>query len=150
MANRGGSTMLDVAEEFGYWFLFSVMISLAQLWLVVFAYYAMRKQFTWMELIGNGSLLFFATTMASKTAGEYFRKVKPRKRNGVATLVCLFAMIAIIFPSVFIYALITAIRVGMMSGNMLAPDRVTFISDVLALAALLFSLGFTFVIRYGG
>jgi hypothetical protein len=134
-----------ILKEFGYWFLFTVVIALAQLWLIPCAYYLTQKQFTWVELIGNGSLLFFATTITSKTAGEYFKKVKTR--NEGTTLLCLTVMFIIIIPAVFTYALVTASRVGIMAANSLSPERVAMVSDVLAASGLLFSLAYTFIIR---
>jgi hypothetical protein len=142
--------MLDIVEEFGYWFLFSIVIALAQLWLIPCAYYLTQKQFTWVELIGNGSLLFFATTITSKTAGEYFKKVKSQKRTRFTTLFCLFGMVIIVLPAVFTYALVTASRVGMMAATVLSPERVATVSDVLAVSGLLFSLAYTFIIRAYG
>src|SRR5437763_6339258 len=71
----------EILKELGYWFLFRIVIALAQLWLVPFGYYLMHRPWTWVDLVGNGSLLFFATTTASKATGEYFKRVQRRRRS---------------------------------------------------------------------
>lgn len=135
-------------HEIGYWLVFSVVIALAQLWLVPLLYYLTSKQLTWVELIGNGSLLFFATTITSKTAGEYFKKV--RGGNPWATLLCIGVTFGIVFASVFCYALVIADRTGMFPPKSLSPEHVAFLSDVLAASGLLFSFGYTLYIRAYG
>lgn len=137
--------ILDILKELGYWLLFSVILALAQLWLIPFVYYLTNKPWTWVELVGNGSLLFFATTITSKTAGEYFRKVK--SRNELATLFCIAVTFIVVILSVFAYGLLTASRVGIAPGISLAPEKVAFLSNILALSGLIFSLAFTLIIR---
>jgi uncharacterized membrane protein len=138
----------SIAREIGYWALFSVVIALAQLWLIPVGYYLLTKPWTLVELIGNGSLLFFATTITSKTAGEYFKRVKGH--HGWATLICLTAMIFIVFVSVFAFALEAAVRAGAMSPDALSPERVTGISLGLAFAGIVFSFAYTLYIRAYG
>jgi hypothetical protein len=134
----------EVLKEFGHWFLFSVAIALAQLWLIPFGYYLAKKPWTWVDLVGNGSLLFFATTITSKTAGEYFKRVK--RRSDVATLFCIGMTLIIVFLSVFAYTLVISSRIGLLGAN-LAPERVATSSDMLALSSLIFSAAFTLIIR---
>lgn len=133
-----------ILEELGYWLLFSLVIGLAQLWLIPLAYYLGQKPWTWIDLIGNGSLLFFATTITSRTAGEYFRKVKQASK--VATLLCIVTMFAIIIVSVFSYGIIVATR---MEAPVIAlsPARVAITSALVAIFGLLFSLSYTIYIR---
>jgi hypothetical protein len=133
----------EVLEEFGHWFLFSVVIALAQLWLLPFGYYLVQKPWTWVGLVGNGSLLFFATTITSKTAGEYFKKVK--RRGGWATTLCIGVTFVIVFLSVFAYALV--ISTGLLGVNSLKPERVAALSNGLAISGLIFSASFTLFIR---
>jgi hypothetical protein len=128
--------------------LFSVIIALAQLWLIPSFYYLTQKPWTWAELVGNGCLLFYATTITSKTAGEYFKRVKTR--NEWATLVCIAMTFIIVALSVFVYALVTATRAGLVLANPLSPERVARISDGLALSGLIFSGAFTLIIRAYG
>jgi hypothetical protein len=84
----------SIFHELGYWFVYSLLIALAQLWLIPVAYYLVDRPLKLVELIGNGSLLFFATTTASKTAGEYFKKVKVHLP--MAKLVCITMLLLII------------------------------------------------------
>lgn len=135
----------DILKEFGYWVLFSVVISLAQLWLIPLAYYLANKSWTWVDLIGNGSLLFFATTITSKTAGEYFKKVKGH--HEIATLLCGAVAFIIILVSVFAYAVVTASRVGALANITLSPARIARTSDLLAVTGLVFSLAYTIYFR---
>lgn len=136
-----------VLKDFGYWFLFSIVISLAQLWLIPCFYYLTQKPLTWLELVGNGSLLFFATTITSKTAGEYFKK---GKSNELATLFCIGVTFLIVMMSVFAYALVTAARMGILASNSLSPERVATVSNILALSGAIFSGAFTLLIRVDG
>ncbi len=138
----------EVFKDLGYWMLFGVIIALAQLWLIPFAYYLLKRPLTWVELIGNGSLLFFATTITSKTAGEYFKKVKGH--HGWATLLCLFVTVVIILLSVFAYALVIAARLEKAIANALSPERVATMSTVLAAAGLIFGFAYTIYIRVFG
>lgn len=146
-------TRVDVGStgylhEIGYWLFFSVLIALAQLWLVPLLYYLTSKSLTWVELIGNGSLLFFATTITSKTAGEYFKKV--RGGHPWATLLCIGVTLGIVLASVSCYALVIADRTGILPPKSLSPDHVAVLSDVLAASGLIFSLGYTLYIRAYG
>jgi hypothetical protein len=138
----------SVTREIGYWLLFSVLVALAQLWLIPLAYYLTKQPFTLVELIGNGSLLFFATTTTSKAAGEYFKRVKGKHEG--ATLICVTVMLLIIFVSVFVYALEIATRLSRLQGVSLSPERVTNVSIVLALSGLIFSFSYTLYIRAYG
>ncbi len=138
----------QVLKDFGYWLLFSIVISLAQLWLVPCIYYLTQKPLTWVELIGNGSLLFFATTITSKTAGEYLKKGK--SRSELATLICIGVTFLIVMMSVFAYALVTAVRIGVMAANSLSSERVATFSDILALSGAIFSFAFTLLVRVDG
>lgn len=131
----------------GYWLLFSVIVSLAQLWLVPLAYYIMSKPLTWVELIGNGSLLFFATTITSKTAGEYFKKV--HGSHAIATLICVAVTLLTVLTSAFVYAFVTATRMGVLSANM-SPEKVTSLSDLLAGSGIVFSFAYTIYVRVYG
>jgi hypothetical protein len=142
------NTKGSIFKEIGYWLLFSVLVALAQLWLIPLAYYLTKKPFTLIELIGNGSLLFFATTTASKIAGEYFKKVKGN--HEVATLLCVTVMLVIIFVSVFVYALEVASRLGGLGVTPLSPERVTSVSILLAISGLIFSFAYTLYIREYG
>ena len=135
-------------KDFGYWLLFSIVISLAQLWLIPCFYYLTQKPWTWVELIGNGSLLFFATTITSKTAGEYFKKGK--NPGGLATLVCIGVTFLIVMMSVSAYALVTASRMGILALNSLSPERVATFSNILALSSAIFSFAFTLLVRVDG
>ena len=135
-------------KGFGYWLLFSIVISLAQLWLVPCIYYLTKKPLTWAELIGNGSLLFFATTITSKTAGEYFKKSKDL--GWLPTLVCIGVTFLIVMMSVSAYALVTASRMGILTLNSLSPERVATFSNILALSGAIFSFAFTLLIRGDG
>jgi hypothetical protein len=145
-----------VLKDIGYWILFSLVLALAQLWLIPVGYYLVKKPLTLVDLIGNGSLLFFATTITSRTAGEYFRKV--RGHHGWATLVCIFAMLGIVLPSVFAYAFEVAFRVGLGGASSpqgvtvasLSPERITLLSLVLAISGTVFSFGYTLYIRAYG
>jgi hypothetical protein len=142
----GNQTVADLLEECGYWALFSVLIALAQLWLIPFAYYAYQRPWTLVDLVGNGSLLFFTTTITSKTAGDYFRKVRVRSKG--LTLFCIAITFGIVLLSVFLYAIVVAApRIGITAGNSLRPDRVARLSEVLAISGLLFSFVFTLIIR---
>lgn len=136
----------EIAEEFAYWVFFSVVIALAQLWVVAGLLYAAHRPFTWAGLIGNGSLLFFATTITSKAAGEYFKKVKGSHRW--ATLICVAGMIIIIIASTSLYALVAAATI--FASDSLTAARVAGMSDVLAACGLAFSLGYTLYIRAYG
>ena len=149
--------MGGVLKDIGYWILFSLVLALAQLWLIPLGYYLVKKPLTLVDLIGNGSLLFFATTITSRTAGEYFRRVKGHHAG--ATLVCLFAMLVIVLPSVFAYAFEIAFRAGLDGTSSsperitvlsLAPERITMLSLVLAVSAVIFSFGYTLYIRAYG
>ena len=138
----------EVCKDLGYWLLFSIVIALAQLWLVPFAYYLTNQSVTWVQLIGNGSLLFFSTTITSKTAGEYFRRVKAH--SAFATLICIFATLVIILFSVFGYGLVIATHVGILPVSTLSAERVTTMSDVLAVSGIIFSFGYTIYLRVFG
>jgi len=138
----------SVSRELCYWLLYSVVFALAQLWLVPLGYYLFNKPMTLVALIGNGSLLFFATTIASKTAGEYFKKVK--KHHEWASFMCIAVMSLIIVPSVFAFAFETAARAGVMQTEALAPERVTNLSLILAVSGVIFSLAYTLLIRAYG
>lgn len=138
----------EVVKDLGYWLLFGVVISLAQLWLVPFAYYFTTQPVTWVQLVGNGSLLFFATTITSRTAGEYFRK--PKAHSAFATLICIAATFIIILLSVFGYGLVIATHVGLLPTSSLSAERVTTVSDVLAASGIIFSCAYTIYLRVFG
>lgn len=138
----------EIIKEFGYWILFSVVIALAQLWLIPWAYFLANKPWTWVGLVGNGSLLFFATTITSKTSGEYFKRVKGR--HEIATLVCVAVTFIIISISVFAYAVVMASRVGALTNITLSPARIATTSDLLAISGVIFSLAYTIYIRIYG
>ena len=138
----------SVAHELGYWLFYSVVLALAQLWLIPVVYYVYDKPFTLIEVIGNGSLLFFATTTASKTTGEYFKKVKAH--HPMAKLVCIAMMLLIILPSVCAYALEIATRIGGASNLALSALKVTRLSLGLAVTGIIFSLSFTLLTRAYG
>jgi hypothetical protein len=137
----------DISKEILHWLFFSIAIGLAQLWLIPLFYYLFQKHITWVELIGNGSLLFFATTVTSKTAAEYFRKVKGDTTGHV---LCFALAILIIMASVTCYAAVTATRGNLVPAASLSPERVTFMSDILAGAGIVFSLAYTSLIRAFG
>ena len=129
-----------------YWLLFSVLISLTQLWLVPLFYYLLNKPLTWVDLIGNGSLLLFATTLTSKTTGEYFKKVTTHHWFASSFFVLLtFAVTAMAVGS---YALMLASRTGsLLSDRAVTPEKMTIVSGWLAATGLVFSLAGTIYIR---
>ena len=138
-----------LVKEICYWTFFSVVVSLAQLWLVPVAYYLVRKPWTVVGLVGNGSLLFFATTITAKTAGEYFKKVKGH-HEWAATLGCSVMTFLTVILSAFILGLESAARAGVMAADTLSPERVTVLSVGLAVSGLIFSLGYTLLMRKMG
>lgn len=138
----------DIGKEISYWLWFSVLLSLAQLWLVPLLYYLVKKPWTVVGLLGNGSLIFFATTITSKTGGDYFKKVKGH--HAWATFGCIAVMLLVVVVSIFVFALEAAIHAGLMAADALSPERVTGLSIVLAVSGLLFSLGYTIFIRRFG
>lgn len=138
----------SIAHELGYWLFYSVLLALAQLWLIPVVYYVYDKPFTLIDVIGNGSLLFFATTTASKTTGEYLKKVKTH--HPIAKLFCIAMMLLIILPSVCAYSLEIATRIGGMTTLVLSPLRVTRLSLGLAVTGIMFSLSFTLLTRAYG
>lgn len=107
-----------------------------------------NKPWTIIELLGNGSLLFFATTITSKTAGEYFKRV--RGHHAIATPMCVICLISILLPSVFAYGIEAATRVGVTASESLSPGRVTRVSLFLAGSAILFSLSYTLFVHAFG
>lgn len=138
----------QVLKDLVYWLFFGVIIALAQLWLIPFGYYLTSKSVTWVQLVGNGSLLFFSTTITSQTAGEYFKK--PKAHNAAATLLCIVPTLGIIILSVCGYGLVIATQLGMLPANSLSAERVTTVSDILAIAGMIFSFGFTIYLRVFG
>jgi len=140
-----GSWLGSNAKEFLYWIVFSILISLAQLWLIPILCYLAKKPWTLVGMIGDGSLLFFATTITSKTGGEYFKKVKGHHEWW--TFGCIATMLFIIVPSVFVFGIEAAIRAGLMPASSLSPERVTHFSLVLAISGIIFSLSYTLLIH---
>jgi hypothetical protein len=140
-ASKTGGT----GKEIAYWIFFSVLISLAQLWLIPILCYLAKKPWTLVGLIGDGSLLFFATSITSKTGGEYFKKVKGH--HEWLTFGCVVTMVGIIVLSVFVFSLEAAIRLNLMPANSLSPERVTHMSIGLAGSGILFSLAYTLFIH---
>jgi hypothetical protein len=138
----------NIFHELGYWLLYSLLLALAQLWLIPLAYYLYDKPLALVDVIGNGSLLFFATTTASKTAGEYFKKVKTH--HPTAKLFCIGLLLLIILPSVYAYALEIATRVGGAGSLAMSPDKVMRLSLGLAVTGIIFSLSFTLITRAYG
>lgn len=139
---------IDVFKDLGYWLVFGVAIALAQLWLVQVAYYLKNQSVTWVQLVGNGSLLFFSTAITSKTAGEYFKKSKAH--NAAATLICVTVMLGIILCSGFGYGVVISTHLGTAPTDALSADRVTTLSDRLAFAGIIFSGAFTAYLRMYG
>jgi hypothetical protein len=137
----------DIAKEIGHWIFFSLVVGLAQLWIIPILYYLFQKNLTWVELIGNGSLLFFTTTITAKTAGEYFKKVQG---SAITNVACFGAAMVIILASVSCYTAVTATRAGLVPGASLSPARVAIMSNVLATVAIVFSLAYTSIIRAFG
>jgi hypothetical protein len=135
-------------HEFLYWVLFSLVLALAQLWLIPLGYYLYDRPLKMVEVIGNGSLLFFATTTVSRSAGEYFKKVK--SHHPTAKLICIAMLLLIILPSVFAYALEIATRLGGVGTLALSAEKVTRLSLGLAAAGAIFSLSFTMLTKAYG
>ena len=142
---QSGSRVGSNTKEIMYWVVFSILISLAQLWLVPVLYYLAKKPWTLVGLIGDGSLLFFATTITSRTGGEYFKKMKGH--HEWLTFGCVAVMLIIVVLSVFVFGLEVAIRTGLMPANSLLPERVTHLSLILAISGTIFSLSYTLVIH---
>jgi hypothetical protein len=138
----------SVIHDLGHWFFFSLVFALAQLWLIPLAYYLYDRPLKLVELLGNGGLLFFATTTASRTAGEYFRKVKVDLP--IAKLLCITTLLLIILPSVFAYALEIAHGIGGAGALALSPEKVTTFSLGLAATGIVFSFAFTLLTRAYG
>lgn len=138
----------SVLHEIGYWLLYGLVLALAQLWLAFLGSYLFKKQISLVDLIGNGSLLFFATTTASKTAGDYMRKVK--SHHPTAKLVCFGMLLLILLPSVFAYACEVVTRFGGPNALAMSPERVTIFSLALAFGGALFSFSYTLIIRAYG
>jgi hypothetical protein len=138
----------SVFHEIGYWLLYGLVLALAQLWLAFLASYLFKKNFSLVDLIGNGSLLFFATTTASKTAGDYMRKVK--SHHPTAKLICFGVLLLILLPSVFAYACEVVSRLGGPNALAMSPERVTTFSLWLAFGGALFSFSYTLIIRAYG
>ena len=138
----------SVSRDIFHWIIFGVVISLSQLWLIPLGYYLLVKPLTLVGLVGNGSLLFFATTITSKTAGEYFKRV--RGHHGWATLLCVTCMILVVMSSVFAYAVVVAARLGGSEATALSDERVTRVSLYLAASGIIFSFAYTLVIRAYG
>ena len=137
----------SVPRELCFWLIYSVILSLAQLWLLPILYYLSKKPLTLVALIGNGSLIFFATTITSKTAGDYFKKVKRHHEWG---FLCGAVMGLIIICSVFAFAVEAAVRAELIKPELISPERVSSFSLVLALAAVIYSFAFTIIIRRHG
>jgi hypothetical protein len=96
------------------------------------------------DLVGNGSLLFFATTITSKTAGEYFKR--GNVHTEAATLICFVVTLLIVISSVFTFGIVVTMRFS--SAVQVAPQRVANFSSLLAVAAIIFSFAFTIFIKY--
>jgi hypothetical protein len=137
-----------VFHEVGYWIVYSLGLALAQIWLTFLAFYLYNKPLNLVGLVGNGSLLFFATATASKTAGDYFKKVK--SHHPTAKMFCIATLLLILLPSVFAYALEVATRLGGAGTLALSPERVTTLSLGLAITGAIFSLSFTLLTRAYG
>lgn len=138
----------EIAKEIVYWAFFSVVMALAQLWLLPLIYYIANRPVSWVQLVGNGSLLVFATTITSKSAGDYFKRV--RQHRWWATILCFGGTIVIIVISIGLYALVTARGIGLLGAHSLAAARVTTMSDMLAFFSVVLSLSYTLLARAYG
>jgi hypothetical protein len=121
-----------------YWLFFEVGIPLAPLYLLIpLAFFLSGESWQWADIVADGSLLFYATTIASKAAGEHLKDLDARSQR-----LCLGISFLIAILSAFIYALI--VMTSFLNFNSaLSPKRVAVTSTGLAISSLILS----FVLR---
>lgn len=139
----------EVASEMAHWFLFSVVISLAYLPLALLGLYAFSKPIVWIAVLKSGGLLTYAATITSRTAGEYLRG---EGRRPILISFCLFGLLATILPSIGVYGMLLASTIPQgASGSIgVPPDRIGWISLVVAIGAFIYSFGFTLQMKREG
>ncbi len=118
-----------------YWLLFEVVIPLAPLYLLIpVAFFLTREHWQWSEIVADGSLLLYATTIASKATGEHFPYLDSPRSKWFSICV----LIIIVMLSSFIYALIVMTNY-LNFDSALSPKRVALMSTGIAICSLIFS-----------
>lgn len=133
-----------------HWLSFSVPLALAHLPLTALAFWLWQRPITWVDILKNGALLTYTTTLTAKALGEYMRKA--RKDSEILSILCVICALAIILPTVFVYGVMIASQVSVTGSTSrpfspLAAGRLAALSSALALAGMFYSLGYTIYTR---
>jgi hypothetical protein len=142
--------LFAILEEIFWWLGFSVLLPLFYLAAVPLMLYLFHKPVPWADLVKNGVLLSYATTITARAAGNYHKSV-PSPRGLVGGL-CILGLTTIIGASCVVYGGILVVGLDSSgSGPILgSSERLATFSTIVALLAMMFSLVFTLHARFSG
>jgi hypothetical protein len=134
----------SVLSEMIHWLLYSVALSLLYFALTLLVWWVTNHPVTWAELLKSGGLVTYASTLSSKTAGEY---IKSGSRITPLTSFCVFGLICILASSAGVYGLLlslgTAAPQPPSSAPFVAPERLVEFSWSIAIVAIVYGFCFT-------
>jgi hypothetical protein len=129
-------------DGFVRWLLFEVVVPLFPLCFFPLAAYLFEQPWSWVDILADGSVLLYATTIASKAVGDHLSKLGSDLEKGI----CVAILIVIVAFSTFIYAFIVMTS-RLILASSFSQQRAAVWSAGLALSSLVFSFGLRIVTR---
>jgi len=121
-----------------------VVSLLAQVWLI-------QRKVDWIELVKSGGLVTYASTLASKTAGEYFKTVSGKT---LMTTFCVFGHACILVSTAGVYGALLSLGTSASpqanTNPIISSSRFTEFSWKIAAVAVAYSFSFTLYAKAKG
>lgn len=139
-----------VTEEMVIWLLFSVLISLGYFGLTLVVWWIVQRKVDWVELLKSGGLVTYASTLASKTAGDYFKTVSGKT---LMTPFCVFGLVCILLVTAGVYGALLSLGASAPqqgANPIISPARLAQFSWMVAVAAVAYGFSFTYYAKRRG
>ncbi len=150
-ADAGVRDRYTLIEEMIIWMLFSVGVSLAYFGLTLLVWWLIQRSAYWVELLKSGGLVTYASTLASKTAGEYMKIVTSKT---LMTPFCVFGLICIVLSTAGVYGALLSLGTGASQqpnvNAVISPARLAQFSWIIAAVALAYGFSFTLYAKSRG